>query len=552
MLGMNPGWASAQTIQNILTLPFTTFDHPGDAPRSLLAWAAGFDPKVHEMLHRYQPELLGHLSFEDMVSHFDRQAERWQWAFDEQKIPFSEQSAKLVAGVTAPIEWYKQRIFSAAQMGDNYARTVAFYHSVAKQMDAIPAYRMPLRNAFNLQARHLQVEQAMMLDEMHAPKLEIDPHNFDFPDVLPIHNTDVTRLNAEIEKHLNNAEYSAEKIAQIEKLQDQRNKLIQDAVKRLPPEQVPAVAKKLFGQIAAEDVYAWFGKYDGLTAQEWAGMRKLVPFWLWWMHAVSIAGALPTRAPLRTALLGRLMKTTPLVLQPQNMADKYKKMGVIPVTTRQRGTGKEIPLVDAAGFKQLESGSAWVPITQITEFQAEINKMLKGNNEPVSVPFLNFGVQAANLAFEMFQTNILHDPSTWDTKGKRFNEKGEEVKNTPLPLENIAGKLLIPGFHKNIQEHISFPYKPSDQTTLFNDKQHHSANQYNGRFVPQSKNVNAPIAPPLTNEAPPFDRLQMMSKQYVKGDTMPEVMTQGQEATQKAYNLREFYRARGRHPKAQE
>jgi hypothetical protein len=479
------------------------------------------------MLDKHQPGLLGKVHTESLYGHFDRQFERWEALFQDKKIPASTTTAKIVANVMAPIEWYKQRIFAGAQMGDNYARTVAFYHSVAKQMDAIPAYRMPLRNALNLQARHLQVEQALMLDGMDHTPLIHDPHNFDFPDVLPVHKDKVFQLSAEIQR----VAEDPNALQALTALQDERNTLIAGAVKNMPPAMQQTVAKKLFGQIAAEETYAWFGKYDNLTAEQWAGMRKLVPFWLWWMHAMSIAKALPTRAPLRSALLGRLLAHAPLALQPQGMADVYKKMGAIPVTTRQRGTGKEVPLYDAAGFPQLDTGSAWVPITQVPEFAAEIDKVTKGNSDNVSMPFLNVAVQTSSWLTLTMLDNHYRDPSMYDTKGKRFDAQGNLVKNTPLPIINVTGRILLPGFEKNAREYLAFPYKPSDQTTILNK----APQQYNGRFVPQGGNP-----------------LSLMTKQFMKADTMPEVVTQSQEAMQRAYNMRDFLMSRGRHPKAQE
>ena len=382
-------WALAQSVQNQFILPFAMFKKVQDIPRSLMSYVLAFDPKVDRMIRTASPHLLENTSARSFAEIASGNMHELEGFMAKQNLPFNAPLAGAISKAVAPIQWYMDRVTMIAGKGDNYARIVKYAHTMLEQTAVQPKpIQQALKDAFSLQARHLQLKEAL--------------------------------------------------------------------------------ANPATLELAAQDVYRWLGKYDHLTNIEWAGMRRIIPFWNWWMHSASITMALPTHAPIKTMVLAKLFNVAPMVMQPDSMAERYKEAGAVPILKRD-GT----PLEDPNGFETVRIGGGWVPITQMPELMASVVHLTQGGSGheglPVFHPLASMIVMVTG--HDPGSLAPFDNPHDYGNRGDKFNAELEKQTIEPIPLVNMAGRALAPKQQRDIADWLAETYGklPSDQTTLLSN-----------------------------------------------------------------------------------
>lgn len=405
MLGTNVHWALGQGIQNQMILPWAMFKSPQDIVPSLLAYRIAMDPKTRKLADAHLPDLLGEHTQMPMQGHIAHEKMVWEDRFQKMNLPqkVGQSSAEVAGRLTACVNWYIERVFGLTNRGDNYARLVLFSYKLMSEADKSPALRVPLRDAMNMQARHMQMEAAM-IDDL---------------------NMKYNRVKGTAPKYY-----------------------------------------KLYIERAAEDCYAYLGKYDALTASQWAAMRRTFPFFLWWLHAWSIMMKLP-ESPLKVALFTKLTAYMP-TLDPAIMPEYLRRKGVVP-RLDQYGNW----LLGPDGYPVVDYGGNWVPITQVPELMEQMGQFsgFTDVKDPAGYPLTNVGISGiivilAGINVQNMKPFIQDKPSLTPRHGNYFNAQNERIQNAWLPLPNAAERVLLPTWDVPIRETLAFPYQPTAFTNI--------------------------------------------------------------------------------------
>lgn len=214
---------------------------------------------------------------------------------------------------------------------------------------------------------------------------------------------------------------------------------------------------------AGKDINELFGKYDGLTAQDWKAMRTLFPFWLWWMHSVTLTKHIAANAPLKTSIMTHLDKQIPVQFQTDDMPDSTKKMGALPMYDYD-GNRR----VSQNGYPLLMNKPGFTPNGQVPELVIQGMHIGAGGPGNGGFPLMNPAVSGIIMLSGRNPSNLQEwqDPHNYKVRGAQYNEKGEEVTATALPLQNLIPRAVVPRVEAWGREVLAAPYQPSDFTTI--------------------------------------------------------------------------------------
>lgn len=214
---------------------------------------------------------------------------------------------------------------------------------------------------------------------------------------------------------------------------------------------------------AGKDINELFGKYDGLTAQDWKAMRTLFPFWLWWMHSVTLTKHIAANAPLKTSIMTHLDKQIPVQFQTDDMPDSTKKMGALPMYDYD-GNRR----VSQNGYPLLMNKPGFTPNGQVPELVIQGMHIGAGGPGNGGFPLMNPAVSGIIMLSGRNPSNLQEwqDPHNYKVRGAQYNEKGEEVTATSLPLQNLIPRAVVPRVEAWGREVLAAPYQPSDFTTI--------------------------------------------------------------------------------------
>ena len=215
---------------------------------------------------------------------------------------------------------------------------------------------------------------------------------------------------------------------------------------------------------AGKHIDDWFGKYDALTAQDWKTMRSIAPFWLWWMHSATIAKRLATDTPIKLSLMAHTNKQIPLEFQTNDMPESTKKMGSLPMYD-YNGNRR----VSQNGYPLMMNKPGFTPFGQVPELVLQTLHATNAGpgNEglPMLAPDIWMGI-ALFSGKNPSNGRPWQDPHNYKVRGAQYNEKGEEVTSTPLPMQNLVARGLFPRQEGFLREVLAAPYQPSDYTTI--------------------------------------------------------------------------------------
>jgi len=274
---------------------------------------------------------------------------------------------------------------------------------------------------------------------------------------------------------------------------------------------------------AGKDINDLFGKYDSLTAQDWKLMRTLFPFWLWWMHSVTLTKHIAANAPLKTSLMMHLNKQIPIQFQTEDMPDSTKKMGALPMYD-YNGNRRVSP----NGYPELMNKPGFTPTGQVPELVIQGMHIGAGGPGNGGFPLMNPAMPMMIMASGRDPGNLqpFQDPHNYKVRGAQYNEKGEEVTATSLPIQNLVGRAVLPRAEAWGREVLAAPYQPSAFTTIGD-----------GAYK-----LDSSTQAPLLNYGPGERFFHMMSKLK----PMEQRFSANQEATINNMKRKNFLKAQAR------
>lgn len=221
---------------------------------------------------------------------------------------------------------------------------------------------------------------------------------------------------------------------------------------------------------AAAQVFVekWMGKYDALTSAQQRGMKAVLPFWLWMMHATSMTKAVATETPWKAAMMGRIANAAPELLQNDpNMPQRMKDLHGVP-TGRTGPNGRPLYML----------GANMTPFTTALETVQQGVDLLAGGKSPEREGLPAVNPMILFLAGWLYKTNPQtgehwNNPNLTHSKGNQYLPGArQQVQEVQQPSPNAVQQLVrshMPRQEDAFRTGLAYPYKPSDFTGLSPD-----------------------------------------------------------------------------------
>jgi len=165
---------------------------------------------------------------------------------------------------------------------------------------------------------------------------------------------------------------------------------------------------------AGREIEKWMGQYDELTARMWATPRAILPFFLWYKHAFSVAMAMTTDTPVKNMVLASIEARMPAVLQDDPRLSKWDKEHGVVMLKDQYGDAYRGP---NRGYLT-KGGVAMTPFGQAPELARTMANIIFNQGKPITGLVTHPNIQMA-------QGLMGQNPGTgMDWKNPALNQSG--------------------------------------------------------------------------------------------------------------------------------